>query len=364
MDTLERFLANMEYKPVDHTPFWGWGAWPETIQRWQAEGFVPGRDDPDAACDRRTHVGHWFFPNPPFEHKVIEETEDRIVYVNHEGILLKERKDQQWSSMPQFLKFPVETRAEFRQFWAERMTPDPAARIGGGEGADWRKTLRDLRAAPQPLIVISDRWGGFFGPLRNLVGVENLCMLFYDDPAFVEEMMDANADLLIALMSKVLDVIEIDAFGFWEDMAYNHAPLISPEQVRRFMLPRYRRVVEFLRGRGVKYIGLDSDGQMDSLIPVWLDAGLNFLYPFEVQSGMDVLAVRKKYGRELRILGGVDKRALSKGPAAIDAELARVAPLIAEGGYIPHTDHSAPPDISYANYCYYIQKLAKVCGKT
>ena len=57
----------------------------------------------------------------------------------------------------------------------------------------------------------------------------------------------------------------IDAFGFWEDMAYNHAPLISPEMVRRFMLPRYRRVAEFLRGRGVPYIGLDSDGQIDCL---------------------------------------------------------------------------------------------------
>jgi uroporphyrinogen decarboxylase len=94
-----------------------------------------------------------------------------------------------------------------------------------------------------------------------------------------------------------------------------------------------------------------------------MDAGLNFLYPFEVQSGMDVLKVRKKYGRELRIWGGVDKRALAKGPAAIDAELFRLKPLINAGGYIPHTDHSCPPDISFANYCYYLKKLAVVCNK-
>ena len=158
-------------------------------------------------------------------------------------------------------------------------------------------------------------------------------------------------------------MIEVDAFGFWEDMAYNHAPLISPAMVRRYMLPRYRKVADFLRQRGVKYIGLDSDGQIDPLIPIWMDAGLNFLYPFEVQSGMDVLKVHKKYGRELRMWGGMDKRSLAKGPAAIDAELARLKSLIGAGGYIPHTDHSCPPDISFTNYCYYLKQLAQACNK-
>jgi uroporphyrinogen decarboxylase len=176
-------------------------------------------------------------------------------------------------------------------------------------------------------------------------------------------MMDANADFIIAIMSQILDVIDIDAFGFWEDMAYNHAPLISPAMVRQYMLPRYCRVTEYLRGRGVPYVGLDSDGQIHSLIPVWMDAGLNFLYPFEVQSGMDVLDVRRRYGRELRIWGGLDKRALARGPAAIDAEIARLKPLIDEGGFIPHTDHSCPPDISFQNYCHHLEALGRACRR-
>lgn len=219
------------------------------------------------------------------------------------------------------------------------------------------------RAEPVPLVIISDRWGGFFGPLRNLVGVEKLCLLFYDDPAFLEEMMDANADFIIAIMDQVLDVVSVDAFAFWEDMAYNHGPLIGPDLVRRYMLPRYRRVTDFLRGRGIPYVGVDCDGQVETLIPVWLDAGLNFAYPFEVQAGMDVLAVRRRYGRELRIIGGVDKRALAKGRAAIDAEVARLEPLIREGGYIPHTDHSCPPDISFANFCYYMERMRSTCER-
>lgn len=358
MNDRERFLACMDYKPVDHVPFWSWGGWPETIERWKKEGYAPANGDPaDKICDSRFVTSHWFFPNPGFEHKIISEDAEYVVYVNHEGILMKEMKNNSMSSMPQFLKFPVETRQEFRKFWKERMQPDLTQRIG----QDWKQKLKELRAKPMPFIIISDRWGGFFGPLRNLVGVETLCTLFYDDPAFVEEMMEANADFIIAIMSQVLDVIDIDAFGFWEDMAYNHAPLISPDMVRKFMVPNYRRVTTYLRGRGVPYVGLDSDGQIHPLIPAWMDAGLNFLYPFEMQSGMDVLDVRRRYGRELRIWGGMDKRTLARGPAAIDAELARLKPLIDEGGYIPHTDHSCPPDISFPNYCYHLKRLAEVC---
>ena len=357
MTDVQRFQACMEYQPVDHTPFWDWGAWPETIERWQGEGYLPGVNDPAQFADGRNFFGNWFFPNPPFEYRMVSEDEHTIVYVNHEGILMKERKDNPMSSMPQFLKFPVETRQEFRLFWQERMQPDLEQRIG----PDWQAQLRHWRAEPRPLGIISDRWGGFFGPLRNLVGVQKLCMLFYDDPPFLEEMMEANADFIIAMMAQILDVIAIDAFIFWEDMGYKAGPLVSPRMAHQYMLPRYRRVVDFLRGRGVKYIGLDSDGQIDPLIPIWLEAGLNFLYPFEVQAGMDVLEVRRKYGRDLRIWGGVDKRALAIGPAAIETELARLLPLVREGGYIPHTDHSCPPDISFANYGYYMRRLKEIC---
>ena len=397
MTERERFLATMNYQSRDRAPFWHWGAWPETLERWQREGWDPDSFDLNMGADRRLVYGGWWQPQPPFEHRVVGEDEETVLFINHEGILMRQRKDQPMSSMPQFVRFPVASREDFRKFWAERMTPDLEARIGEG----WQEKLRAERGLPPgaqafqpvpdgenkagkaqarkpvlplaepvrppsepalPFIVISDRWGGFFGPLRNLVGVERLCTLFYDDPAFVEEMMEADADLTIAIMDQVLDVIDIDAFAFWEDMAYKTGPLLSPAMARKYMLPRYARVVEFLRRRGVRIIGLDSDGQIDPLIPVWLDAGLNMLYPFETQAGMDVLEVRRKYGKDLLIWGGVDKRAVARGPAAIDAELARLRPLIEEGGYLPHTDHSFPPDVPFDNFQYYMEKMVEICG--
>lgn len=357
MTQKERFHACMRYEPVDRAPYWAWGGWPETMERWQREGYDPATMDTHLGCDRVHWMGGWFFPNPGFERKVLEQDAEHILYINHEGILMRERTDNPASSMPQFVRFPVETREDFRRFWAERMRPNLAERIG----PNWRETVRHLASSDQPFVIISDRWGGFFGPLRNLVGVERLCTLFYDDPAFVDEMMDANADFIIAMMDQILDAAPVDAFAFWEDMAFRTGPLLTPRLARRHMLPRYRRVVDFLRGRGVEWIGLDSDGRIDGLIPVWLDAGLNFLYPFEVQAGMDVLDVRRTYGRDLRIWGGLDKRAVAEGPAAIDAELARALPLIREGGYIPMLDHSCPPDISWDHYTLYMRRLGETC---
>ncbi len=358
MNNTERFHATMNYEAVDRIPFWGFGAWPETIDRWKGEGYDPDKYDIYGGIDVSNVLGHLFFPNPPFEHEVLQEDETHILYVNHEGILMREMKQYAYSSMPQFVKFPVETREEFRKFWKERMQPDMSARLG----EDWKEQLINLRAQESPLMICSDRWGGFFGPLRNLTGVESLCMLFYDDPAFIEEMMDADADFIIAMMGQILDVVPIDAYIFWEDMCYNAGPLLTPRLAREFMLPRYRRVAEFLKGRGVPWIGLDSDGKIDELIPVWMDAGIDYLYPFEVQCGMDVNRVRKEFGKDLRIVGGVNKRALIYGPESIDAEIERVRPLMEQGGYIPMTDHSIPPDVAFKDYQYYIKRMTEVCG--
>lgn len=89
-----------------------------------------------------------------------------------------------------------------------------------------------------------------------------------------------------------------------------------------------------------------------------LAGGINGVLPSEVAAGNDVHAARKRSGRDLILFGGIDKRALSGGPAAIDRELERIArPLLAQGGYFPILAHYAPPDISVGNYLYYKRRL-------
>lgn len=353
MNDLERFLNVMEYRPVDRCPYGVLtGAWPETIKRWVKEGYDPLKE-PLFKADHWEWIGNWFFPNPPFGKEIVSEDERTITYVNPEGILMRERKDNPLSSMPQFIRFPVENKDDFYRFMRERMKPDLASRIG----KNYESTLSSYRERSFPLIIVADRWGGFFGPLRNLVGLKRLVWLFYNEPDFVDEMMDSIADFIILMMERILSHTTVDVFGFWEDMACKNGPLLNPRLVRRSMLPRYRRVIKFLNSHGVRWISLDSDGDISLLIPIWLEAGINIIYPFEVQAGMDVVKIRKTYGRKLRMWGGVDKRAIAAGPSAIDAELKRVAPLVREGGYVPAPDHGLPPDISFTNYCYYMERL-------
>ncbi len=84
----------------------------------------------------------------------------------------------------------------------------------------------------------------------------------------------------------------------------------------------------------------------------------------EVAAGMDVVALRREFGRGLRMAGGFDKRILAAGKAAIRKELARLRPVIEEGGYIPAIDHGTPPDVSFANVREYVGGLKALYGMT
>ena len=168
-------------------------------------------------------------------------------------------------------------------------------------------------------------------------------------------MMEFLADFTIEVVRRCLAEVEVDYFVFWEDMAYKTASLISPAMFREFMLPPYRKVSEFVHSRGVPIIMMDSDGYIDELIPLWMQGGVDVIYPFEVAAGEDVVALRRQYPR-LGMNGGIDKRALATDRAAIDAELERVMPLIERGGFVPTVDHGLPPDIPFDHFRYYMDR--------
>ena len=148
---------------------------------------------------------------------------------------------------------------------------------------------------------------------------------------------------------------------FWEDLAYKTGPLLSPAQFRRFFLPHYRRVIDFFRSHGLDTFMVDSDGNIDLITPLWLDAGISMLGPYEVAAGMDVLQVGRTY-KDLVIVGGIDKREIARGRWATEAEvLRRVPPLLERGGYIPTLDHATIPEMSLDDYRYYREFLQRIC---
>ncbi|UCH11412.1 MAG: hypothetical protein JSU61_05865, partial [Fidelibacterota bacterium] len=272
------------------------------------------------------------------------------------GITQKARKDQLKDAEHRLsLQFPIESREDYLKY-RDRLTghlESRLARIKNLEGHQQRDYVASLRGSLDC---------GFYGPLWQMVGFERLSLLFYEDPAFVEMMMDDRAELTLRMMEVILEKTTIDWFCFWEDMAYIQGPLISPALFRKFMMPRYKRITDFLHSKGVDIIFVDSDGDISLLIPLWLECGVNGMWPLEVQAGMDVVKLRREYGKDLLLMGGLDKRELMKGKQEIEQEiLTKVPPLVKDGGYIPRPDHSVPPDVPYENYQYFMEFLRTVC---
>jgi hypothetical protein len=376
----QRFIDTLEFKTV--APRWirpSYG-WQETHDLWRTQGW-DGRPLEDVfGLDRLVRVDPYYGPAPEFTYEVIEEDERTVTYINYEGILMREFKEHRDTSMPQFIKFPVESAADFEKLrrdrlglnLADRFPPAWHARIKAG-GVRGRvnedllnsniKSADGAVADEAPRQCWADRWGGFFGSMRNMMGVENLCRAFYDQPKLVEQMMEERADAMIMITEEVLKHTEFDVFWFWEDMAYKTGPLVGPKMFRKFAFKHYRRVCDWMHSHGIRHIGLDSDGNIDLLLPIWVEAGIDHIWPFEVQAGMDVNQVRAKYGRDLAMLGGIDKRAVAEGGDAMRREVERVMPVVEDGGYIPELDHSAPPDISWPDYCEYVEYLKFRLGR-
>jgi hypothetical protein len=383
----ERFLSTLEFRQAD--PRWVRAfafLWLETDLVWRRQGYQGpelGWHGEGLAqrfgLDELIRVDPWYGPVPEYEYQVMEEDDLTRTYVNHEGIVMREFKSHSDTSMPQFIKFPVEGPEDFEKVAGERLALNAELRfsplwrrqvaegrlhgVAGAANVKAADAGSSTRVAESPLFCWADRWGGFFGSLRNLMGLENLCLSFYDRPKLVERMMEERADRIIEITAEVLKHTRIDMFGYWEDMAYNHGPLVSPDMYRKFALRHYRRVNDWLHRQGIKHIWLDSDGDVSSLIPIWIDSGINVLWPFERQSGMDVLKIRREYGHRLAMMGGIDKRALVPGGDVMRREVDRVMPLVEDGGYIPELDHSVPPDVSWPNFCGYVEYLKLRLGR-
>jgi len=354
----ERFLALMHFKPVDKMPLWEWGPWPSALRRWQREAIGEGKEAPQyAECENRVSVGVDMWMRPSFEVKVLQEDAETRIEQNERGIIQRVLKNPDAMSMPHHLEYPVKTRADWEAM-KERFDPADPGRFPD----DWRQRCEQWRRDGPVLMTQGPRSPSLFGLVREFMGPERALCAFCDEPDLIHDMMEFNTEFLLELLPRVFREAPVSAVYFWEDMCYRAGPLISPAMFRRFMLPRYKRITDLARRHGVDVCFVDSDGNTEQLIPLWIEAGIKGNYPMEVAAGMDVGKLRRQYGRELLMHGGIDKRALAQGREAIDKELARRVPVAQEGGYVPHVDHAVPHDVSYENFAYYWRRKKEMLG--
>jgi len=303
-------------------------------------------------------AGEGFYLTPPilpvFEKKIIREDERHRVETTYGGATVEVLKEFPWR-MPRYIDRPVKDWASWKAY-KKRLQPYTPGRWP----SDWSGFVKKTNSEDNPTLLMLE---GFFGILREWTGLEALLYMFYDDPKLVEDMMDQVLELNMGILQRVVKDLRVDFIRFWEDMAYKTGPLISPDMVKKFMIPRYKKITDFLHSHDIDIIHIDSDGNINELMPLWFEVGINFPWPLEVAAGMDAVALRRKYGKDLILSGNIDKRVFAKGKRAIREEVMSKVPFLLDtGGYFPGLDHAIPPDISFTDFRYFINLLREIGG--
>lgn len=362
MSDRDRFHATMNYGPRDRVPICDFGFWSETVELWKGQG-LPEHWNESTTSDflGMDRYDGWVGLNdsldPSFEWVILEDRGDQEVVQGHDGVRVLRHKFM--SSIPMHVGHLLTDRESWKQHYLPKLDPFSPRRFP----ATWNERVARWKNPNRPNCLTLPG-GSLYGWIRNWMGVEAVSYAVYDDPAWFEEMVDTVFHLIHSVLSRALECgVQFDNCGMWEDMCYSGGPLLGVEHFKQYLVPRYRKLTELLNKHGVKVVWLDCDGNIEKLIPHWLDAGVNCMFPIEVGTwGADPVKMRKEYGKELLLMGGFDKHVLAQGKGAIKTEVERLLPLVEEGGFIPFCDHRVPPDVALNDYLYYLELARKVWG--
>lgn len=358
MSVRERFNRILHWQKPDRVPNMDFGYWPEVYEVWWQQG-LPREINNDIALEK--YVGlegleqiPWVPINPGmlphYELQVLEDRGDHIIIRDHEGNICEKHKYS--ASIPRYIKHGLETKQDWEILKRERLQIELPERVG-----DVKAAVEAAHAAGMP---IRFNGGSLYGWLRDWMGVENLSIAVMEDPMWVGEMMEHLTNIMLWVIEKALEGNpKVDVSWWWEDMCYNRGPLLSPKLFKQLMVPRYKQITDAFRRHGIDVNVLDCDGRIYDLAPLWLEGGINCMFPIEA-AHTDALKLREQFGKSMLLIGGVDKIQLARGRDAIDRELERLHPLVQDGGYIPTLDHRCPPDVTFENYRYYIEKKKEI----
>lgn len=324
MTNRERFRKIMNGDPsVDESPVLEWAMWwDKTLDGWKAEGM------PDLHSDQEIfdyfgldHITQFWFnhytpecPKPGVLDHIIEDEADydRI----RPFILPKDTVQQQ-------MKLIEQTKPLYES----------------GDTIVWYTI------------------NGFFWLPRELFGDERNLYSFYDQPELRHRICDDLLKWQIQVIDEFAKYMKADFMTIAEDMSFNKGPMVSKATFEEFMLPYYKRLIPEIKKYGTK-VFVDTDGNVDEVLPWLIEAGVDGVLPLERQAGVDLIEYRKKYP-EFLFIGGFDKMCLLKSKEAIKKEMERLLPVVRSGRYLIGVDHQTPYGTTMENYRYYLSLLRK-----
>jgi uroporphyrinogen decarboxylase len=350
MTDRQRFQRRMSYQPADRLPALVLEPFEvEAIARWRTEGLPADAEVCDylGLCPLH-HAPVHFGPIPGFEPLVLADDGTYETVVSDMGATLRRRKDHP-TMFYGHVDHPVKTHADWERY-RERFQPP------GRVPERWQsEVVPRLRASQRPVGL--SFFPFFFRLGFYALGMERFLAGFYEQPSLIHEMFAYWADFVTEVVRPLLGTVAFDYAVFNEDLAGKNGPLVSPRIYEEFWRPYQEPLLRLLQQHGIPVICQWSAGQFDALLPSMLEQGFNCIWPLEVMAGNDPAALRRRFGRDLLLAGGIAKEAVIAGPAAIDAELERLTPMIREGGFIPALDDMAAPDMPWAHYRYLAERV-------
>jgi hypothetical protein len=321
VNSRERFRETMGYGKPDRVPYFEEGIREEVIRVWQTQGLSR---DADLSG---------MFPS--------DQRQELIVDLE---------------PLPWPRKWPTSS-SELNEL-RRRLDPEDPRRLL----EKWPTCVHSWRARDHVLMLRVHR--GFFLSMgvRDWPRFTEVIRLLIQDPRFVREVMAIQAEFAAGVTERVLREVEIDAAVFTEPIGGNDRPLISPRMYEDFVLASYEPVLGVLRRHRVETIVFRTFANARVLMPSVLKWGFNCLWACEVNvEAMDYRSLRREFGRDLRLIGGIDLDALRQDKETIRREIEeKVPPLIADGGYVPLADGRVREDVPFENYVYYRRLLERV----
>jgi uroporphyrinogen decarboxylase len=185
-------------------------------------------------------------------------------------------------------------------------------------------------------------------------------------PQVVADLVERTTDFYCKCLERVLSRVSVDYASFYEPIASNHAPVVSPAMFERFAIPGYRKVIDLLHTHGVPLrILCTTGGDLTSLLPALIEVGINGLWISNIRSaGMEYRKLRSQFGSEVALIGGIDATALTRDKAAVVKAVKETVPdLLESGRYLPCLDDRPRNTVPLAHYRLYRCMLEEMSRK-
>lgn len=335
----DRVKLILQHREADRIPIHD-SVWEATIDRWRSEGLPSGVSPAD-------YFGYEISvfeadTSPRFPVEVLYENERYIIEKNSYGEVRKNFRD--YSTTPMIIDYPCKTRDDWEKIKSRLVADDYRV--------DWVSGLKSFqREYSLGRFIMYGATVGY-DKAQHYIASERLLRAIIKEPDWVSDIYWTDAKLVMEMCERMIrGGFKFDGAFLYCDLGYRNGLLFSPKHFEEQLHPVFKELCRFFHNHGM-YVFLHSCGRVKDLIPYFIEEGIDCLQPLEVKAGMNLIELKEEYGDKISFMGGIDVRLMAlDDPRPIEEEIKRKITVAKEGGgYIYHSDHSIPKNVSFQRY--------------